>query len=253
MIKSLSIVSAAVLAFAAVPAMAQDAVGSFGVTYSDASAKALGVRADGEAWSLDGVTALPAFGEWTVTLAGAVTDVDFGAGSETVVNGAAGLSRVFGGDLRLGGFIGATDVDGDTAWTFGGQAQKYLAGATLTGSAAYTNIDDIDADVWSLGADAAVYATPNLRLNAGLSYDNIDTRIGDTDAWTYGVGGEYQFGTSPFSLGASFARTDLNDFDAEVDTFRVGLRYSFGGGLQARDRAGASAPLSSINSLLNLL
>lgn len=253
MLKSLTIASAAVLAFAAAPAMAQDAVGSFGVTYSDSSAELAGLKADGETWSLDGVTALPAFGEWTVTLAGAVSSVDFGAGDETVVNGSAGLSRVFGGDLRFGGFVGATDLDGDTAWTFGAQAQKYLAGATLTGLVAYTNIDDIDADVWTIGADAAIYATPNLRLNAGISYNDIDALGGSADAWSYGAGAEYQIGSSPFSVAGGYTRTEVSDLDLDVDTFRIGLRYSFGGGLQARDRAGAALPGSGVMGILGAL
>lgn len=56
--------------------------------------------------------------------------------------------------------------------------------------------------------------------------------------WAYGVTGEYQFGDTPYSVTAGYIRSDV--FDMDVDTFSIGLRYSFGGGLQARDRAGAN-------------
>ena len=68
------------------------------------------------------------------------------------------------------------------------------------------------------------------------------------DAWTYGVGAEYEIENSPFSVGASYTRADIESVD--VDTWSVGLRYSFGGGLQARDRAGANLGVSAITSVL---
>ena len=37
---------------------------------------------------------------------------------------------------------------------------------------------------------------------------------------------------------------------SEADTWSLGVRYSFGGGLQARDRAGAGLNVSSIASVL---
>ena len=55
-----------------------------------------------------------------------------------------------------------------------------------------------------------------------------------------GVGAEYEFAGTPFSLTGGYERTTLDDFDVDADTFQIGLRYSFGGGLQARDRAGAN-------------
>lgn len=250
MMKSLLLATTVVAAFAAAPAMAQEApIGSVGVTYTNNSIDIGIADEDAETWSVDGVVAMPAFGDWTVTLAGDIGTTEFLGDEDTAAAGSVGLSRMFGSDTRFGGFVGASDAGDETAWTVGARAQKYLAGATLTGSLAWTTLDDADIDVWTVGADAAFYVSPNLRLNAGVSFDTIDDA--DVDAWTYGVGAEYDIASTPFSVTAGYARSDIEDID--VDTFSVGLRYSFGGGLQARDRAGAGASTSGIAGLLGIL
>lgn len=247
--KALLLATAAVAAFAAAPALAQDGpVGSVGVTYSDSQFDIGGLDADSDAYALDGVVALPAFGDWTVTLAGTAAQTDDGADDETSVFGTAHLTTVVGGDVRVGGFVGAADVADETAFTAGAEIQKYLGNATLTGVVAYTSADDLDIDAWSVGADAAFYVMPNLRLNAGLAYTTIDAAGIDLDGVTYGVGAEYEIASSPFSVIAGYSHADIEDLD--VDTFSIGLRYSFGGGLQARDRAGATLPGSGVASLL---
>ena len=244
--KSLLLVTASIAAFAAAPALAQDGpVGSFGVSYSDSELELGGLSADSDAWAVDGVVAMPAFGEWTVTLAGVVADSD----DDTTASGNVHLTTLVGSDLRIGGFVGAADVADETALTAGFEAQKYLANATLTGVVAYTTADDVDLDVWSVGGDAAFYVSDALRLNAGVSWLTIDDA--DVDGFTYGVGAEYQIANTPFSATAGYSHSDIEDLD--VDTWTVGLRYSFGGGLQARDRAGAALPGSGVMGILGAL
>ena len=248
--KSLLLLSTAIATLAAAPALAQDGpAGSIGINYTDTSIDTGLGDADLEIWSLNGVTAMPAFGEWTVTLAADVTNTEFLGDDETAGSGSVGLSRMFGSDVRVGGFVAASDAGDETAWTGGVRAQKYLANATLTGVVAYTDVDG--AEIWTAGGDAAFYVTPSLRLNAGITYDSVDG--GDVDAWTYGVGAEYDIGATPFSVTAGYARSDLGDIDLEVDSFNVGVRYSFGGDQQSRDRAGAGASSVGIGSLLGIL
>lgn len=248
--KSLLLISTAIAALAAAPAMAQDGpAGSVGISYTDTSIDTGMGDADLESWSLNGVTAMPAFGEWTVTLAADVTNTEFFGDEDTSAAGSVGLSRMFGSDMRVGGFVAASDAGDDTAWTGGFRAQKYLANATLTGVVAYTDVDSVE--IWTVGADAAFYVTPSLRLNAGVTYDSVDEA--DVDAWTYGVGAEYDIGSTPFSVTAGYARSDLGDIDLEVDSFNVGVRYSFGGDQQSRDRAGAGTSSVGIGSLLGIL
>lgn len=244
--KSLLLLTSAVAALVAAPALAQEGpVGSVGVTYGDSELELGGLSADSDAWAVDGVVAMPAFGEWTVTLAGAVADSD----DDTTASGNVHLTTLVGSDMRIGGFVGAADVADETALTAGFEAQKYLANATLTGVVAYTTADDVDLDVWSVGGDAAFYVTDALRLNAGVSWMTIDDA--DVDGFTYGVGAEYQIANTPFSATAGYSHSDIEDLD--VDTWTVGLRYSFGGGLQARDRAGAALPGSGVMGILGAL
>ncbi|MBF0665338.1 MAG: hypothetical protein IR159_07320 [Brevundimonas sp.] len=248
--KSLLLVSAAVAAFAAAPALAQDGpVGSVGVTYGNTEVDFGGFSADSDTYGIDGVVAMPAFGEWTVTLAANASQFDEGSSDDTVFAGTAHLTTLVGSDLRVGGFLGAADVADETAFTGGFEVQKYLSRATLTGVVAYTTADDVDLDAWSVGGDAAFYVTDNLRLNAGLSWMTIDDA--DVDGVTYGVGAEYQIGASPFSVTAGLSHSDVEDLD--IDSWTVGLRYSFGGGLQARDRAGAALPGSGVMGILGAL
>lgn len=248
--KSLFLATAAVAAFAAAPAFAQSGpVGSVGVTYSNVEADFGGFKADADAYAIDGVVAVDAFQGWTATFAGSVAHDD--DANDTSVAGTAHLTTVVNSDLRLGGFVGAADAGSETAWTFGGEVQKYLANATLTGSLAYTTADDIDVDAWTVGADAAIYPMANLRLNAGVSYSDLDIAGFGADLWTYGVGAEYEIANTPFSVVGGFTRGDVEDLT--VDTWSLGLRYSFGGGLQARDRAGAALPGAGISSILGAL
>lgn len=246
--KKLFLATAAVAALIAAPAAAQS-VGSFGLTYANSEIDFGGIEADDDAWNVDGVVAMPAFGgDWTVTVNGDLSYTDAGSEDDYAVAGAWHLTKMVGSDLRAGGFIAAADVGDDSGWTFGAEAQKYLANATLTGVVSYTVSDDTPADFWTVGGDAAFYVRENLRLNAGLSYNIIEDS--DADAWTYGVGAEYEFTGTPFSVNAGFARTDIEDLD--VDTWSIGLRYSFGGGLQARDRAGASLGMGGAAGMLGL-
>lgn len=248
--KTLFLATAAVAALLAAPAAAQN-VGSIGLTYANTEFSFDGDDAETDAWAVDGTVAMPAFGDWTVTLDGAVTRSDtFGEDAESL-SGAVHLTKMFGSDLRAGGFIAADDAGVDLAWTAGAEVQKYMGNVTLSGSLAYTTLDGFgaDLDAWTLGGEAAYYVMPNVRLSAGLSYSDLDFMDESEDALTYGVAGEYEFASTPISIRAGYSRTDYAD--ADIDTWTIGLRYNFGGNMQARERAGASLP--GATGLLNLL
>ena len=68
--KSLFLATAAITALSAAPALAQEPVGYVGVSYSNSEAELGGFEAEAEGYALDGAVAIPAFGAWTVTLAG---------------------------------------------------------------------------------------------------------------------------------------------------------------------------------------
>jgi hypothetical protein len=175
-----------------------------------------------------------------VTVNGAVNYADSDFGDDTTAAAAAHLSKTFGSDLRVGGFVGVSDLGGDETFSVGAEVQKYLASATLTGLVSYTDLDG--ADAWTFGGDAAYYVNPSFRLNAGVSYTNVDADLGEADVWAYGAGAEYQFANSPFSVNGSYQRvsTDFANVDVDADVFMIGARYNFGGTLQSLDRAGAN-------------
>lgn len=244
--KTILLATAAAATLIAAPAFAQDAIGSVGVTYANPTVDGNGFKADADVWTVDGTVAMPVQ-DWTVTLNAAV-DYSKSAGQDDTSGViAAHGTKMWTSDVRAGAFVAANGIGtGDTVWTVGAEAQKYLANATLTGLVAWT--DSNVGNIWTVGADAAYYAMPNLRLNAGVNYNNVDITGGSVDAWTYGVGAEYEIENTPFSVGASYTRADVKSVD--VDTWSLGVRYAFGGGLQARDRAGANLGVSSITSVL---
>lgn len=195
--KTVFLASVAAATLVAAPAFAQDAVGSAGIGYTHADLE--GIKADGA--NLDGVGAFKVAPEWTVTVNGAVNYTDTDLGDDTTAAAAAHLTKTFGSDLRAGGFVSVSDIGGDEAFTVGAEVQKYLASATLTGLVSYSDLDGVDA--WTVGGDAAYYVNPSFRLNAGLSYSNVDAVQGDADVWAYGVAST----SSPTARSASTART----------------------------------------------
>ncbi len=235
--KTVFLASVAAATLIAAPAFAQNAIGSVGVAYNYADVE----NTDVNRGVIDGTVASPVFGDWTVTFnaEAAYTDVKHG-GDETTLAGAVHLSKKIN-DMRFGGFVAASEfLGGGTMTTFGVEGQKYLERATLTGVASYGTVHN--ADIWNVAADAAFYATPQLRLNAGAAYANADNLFvgGSVDAWSVGVGAEYQFADSPYSVFGGYDYAKSSDLDADANVFKIGVRYSFGGGLQARDQAGAN-------------
>lgn len=234
---TLLISAAAVALFAAAPALAQS-VGSVGVSYAESELDTPLGDVEGDAWTVDGQFAFNTANAWTVTIDGAVSHSD--DADSTAVSGTAHATRMFD-DVRAGGFAGLVDVEDETLWAVGGEAQKYMGDVTLAGQVAYGQADELDADLIGVRGEVRYFVNPNFRIDGGVGFTNVDVDgLGDDDAWSVGAGAEYQFAATPFSVFASYDRTSFDELDTDIDTLRVGFRYSFGGDLQTRDRAGAS-------------
>jgi hypothetical protein len=232
--KAIFLATAAVAAFATAPALAQDAIGSAGVAYVHSDAD--GFKTDGAA--IDGKVATTAFGDWTVTFDASLNYADNNdAFGDTTSQFGAHVSRLVNG-VRVGGFASVQNNEILDIATVGAEAQKVFDQATLTGSVSYSDVTD--AEAWNAGVDGAYYPMANLRLNATVGYGNIEAFGADMDTWTYAAGAEYQFDATPYSVFASYEMADFDGAFADVDTFKVGFRYNFGGSLQAQDRAGAN-------------
>lgn len=239
--------AAAAALFVAAPALAQS-VGSAGLGYSHAEADIGGFDVDSDIWTADASVAIPAGQNWTVTLDGGVTYDDDATSDEFGVNGTAHLTRNLG-DARVGGFVGLAEVADETAWAVGFEGAKYLANTTLVGQVAYGEVDDSSVELWSIGGQVRYFVSDNFRIDGGLNFANVDLGPVDDDMWSIGVGGEYQFAGTPWSITAGYDRAELDTADVTVDTFSIGLRYSFGGDLRARDRSGAD--LGGIDGLFS--
>lgn len=239
--KTLFLATAAVAAFAAAPALAQTApTGSLGATWSQAETDVGGSDFEADGYAIDGVVAGPVYGDWTVTFGAQMAWADGTIDDDKVFSGQLHLTKNFNG-VRAGGFVSASDsVPGATLWSVGAEAQKYFDKATLTGAVSYGSISELDADLWSVGVDGGYYVLPNLRVNANAAYSEIQVADTETNAFSYGAAAEYQINSTPMSVYASWGRTTLDDFDLDVDTVSLGLRFNFGGDLQQRERAGAN-------------
>jgi len=238
----LRLFATAAIAAAAIsaPAFAQDTVGSVGLGAAHTEIDAFGGEADGNAYAIDGNIAIKTSDVWTVTLQGNVSknDGDLGDNGAYALGGALTYA---GSDWRVGPTVSYADVDGGElrTWTAGVVAQKYLGDVTLSGVANFGNIDEVDADFWTVGGEVRYFVNDNFRIQGAANYASLDAGGSDVNGWVVGVGGEYQFANTPWSITGGYSHATIDDVDLDADTFSIGFRYSFGGDLKARDRSGA--------------
>lgn len=236
--------AALIAAAVSAPALAQQ-IGSVGaaVNYADVNTRAGGDH--GTSAVIDGSVAIPLQGAWTVTASGDVSISDNDLSDETVASGAAHLTRKIGDSARIGAFAALSRPSNDTLWAVGAEAQKYFDKVTLTGLAAYGQSNDLDADLYTVRGEARYFVSDNIRLNAGAGWSRIDTNV-NADLWDVNAGGEYKFANSGWSTFAKYTHAESKDLaKLNSDAVRVGFRYTFGGSLKDRDRAGADLATAS--------
>ena len=231
--------------FGAASAQAQ-VVGHAGVNYAYTDGEVAGFDYDADAFQLEGAAAFK-LGGLGAQVDGSFTDSD---DMDAVWSATGHLNGDLGGAL-VGGFAGLSTTDDDTLWGIGAEAQADLAPSTvLYGQVGYGQIDDADVDLWAVRGELRHYFAENIRLSGSVGYVNADLGPVDADTWTFGVEGEYQFASTPFSLFAGYQRAD-GEADSEANVFQVGARYTFGGAtLRGRDAAGAM--LGGVNKLFGL-
>ncbi len=232
--------TAALVAAAAVsaPAFAQN-VGSVGaaVNYTDIDSKLF--NGNGSSVVIDGSVAIPLKGAWTVTANGDVSISDNDLSDDTIASGSAHLTTKIGDSWRVGGFTALSRPANDTVWAVGAEAHKYLSNVTLSGVAAYGQSNDLDADLYTVRGEARYFVSDNFRLNAGAGWSRIDTNV-NADLWDVNAGGEYKFANTGWSTFAKYTHAESKDLaKLNSDAVKFGFRYTFGGSLKDRDRAGA--------------
>jgi hypothetical protein len=188
---------------------------------------------DGEAYGVDGEVIFDVGGGWAGMIEGAFSDSD---DSDSVV-GAKGHMINRGATNAWGGFIGLSDTDGSNPISVGAEYAQFFDTSTLALNLAYTTDDDNDVDLTAVNGAYRIFAGDNLRFDIGASLGRAESGGFDADVSALGVGVEYRFDASPFSIGASYTRLD-GDI-AEADVFGITARWNFGDStLKAADRAG---------------
>lgn len=227
------IIGAAALAAFAVPGIAAaQATGYVGAVYGNVDANGT----DSDAWGAEGAVAFAGSGSIVFEVNASVIDAD----SDTNY-GLTGHIYSRNDSHLFGGFVGLSDSDAsDTTWVAGLEASKFYQNWTLAGAVAYASNDDANVDGYGANVEARVFLNDNFRLQGNLGWASIDAGAVDDDAFTFGVGGEYQFAAAPISITAGYARTEFDTANFESDAITVGVRYNFGGTLRDRDRNGAS-------------
>ena len=231
--------AAAVLALTvSAPAFAQQ-VGSVGVAADYTNIDTRLGDANGTSARIDGSVAIPTAAGWTVTVNGDVNIADNDISDDTVASGALHLTKELGDSWRVGGFTALSNPNNDKVWAVGAEAHKYLDKVTLSGVAAYGQSDDLDADLYAVRGEARYFVTDDFRLDGGLGYSRIDTGS-KAELWDVNLGGEYKFASTGWSTFGKYTHTESDDLaDLKSDAVKIGMRYTFGGSLKARDAAGA--------------
>ena len=230
--------AALIAAAISAPAFAQQ-VGSIGaaVNYDDLRTDVSGGH--GTSAVIDGSVAVPLSGAWTVTANSGVSISNNNLSDQTVASGAVHLTTKIDDTWRVGAFTALSRPSNDTLWAAGGEVSKYFSNVTLTGLAAYGQSSDLNADLYSVRGEARYFVTDNIRLNAGAAWSRGDTTR-KSDLWDVNVGGEYKFAGTGWSTFGKYVHTESDDLaHLNDDAVKIGVRYTFGGSLKDRDRAGA--------------
>lgn len=224
--------AAAVLALA-VPGVAAAQTGYVGAVISNTEFDA---GDDFDAYGVEGAVAFAGSGSIVFEIDAALSD------SDDTDTGYGLVGHVYSrNDSHLfGGFVGIAGSDDTETWTAGLEAAKYYTDWTLAAAVAYGSNDDFDSDGWGVNGEARYFVSDNFRLNGNLGWANIEYGGDDDDAFSYGLGGEYQFASLPVSIAAGWSHVEFDEVDTEADTLSLAVRYNWGGTLRDRDRNGAS-------------
>jgi hypothetical protein len=101
-------------------------------------------------------------------------------------------------------------------------------------------------DFWAGRAELRHFFADNFKVQGVAGFTKADVAGADLDMWNLGAEAEYQFAGGWSVLGA-YEHGEMEDANLSADTFKIGVRYTFGGTLKDRDQSGAA--LSSVSTL----
>ncbi|HET9231050.1 MAG TPA: hypothetical protein VFO00_07160 [Vitreimonas sp.] len=164
--------------------------------------------------------------------------LDIGSGAPDLGNSYGAIHYGMRNDSHsFAGFVGLSDFFSLSGTGVGVEGQMFLGNFNLNGSLGFATYDDA-LDATHVQIDGAYFFTPNLAVTALVGVTEVDFDSGgDTDFTTYGVGGEWRFDGSPFSLTGGYRNHDFDGGDA--DSWMIGFNVDLGtGSVQERTRSG---------------
>jgi hypothetical protein len=143
-------------------------------------------------------------------------------------------------NFLVGGFVGVEEASFNIdAYHFGAEGQLYLSRLTLDGAIAFTSAEGgtFDENGSTSRVGATWFVTDTFSVGAG--YRDLDVDGLGINSTSLNL--EWQPGGGPFSFTGGYRTSEFDAAVADVDTWEVGLRWSFGtGSLFERNRSGAS-------------
>jgi len=238
--KKTALVAAVVALFCATPAIAQP------TAYVGLDYKNVDNLDDSESFELEGAIGFSGPSGWGFQVDASIANGEYDTVALDIdtynVTGHAFYTGASG--WRLGGVVGVSnaelgplefeDVSYGIEGTYDFGTQTVVSGSATFGE---TDLIGTDLDTWNVDAGVDFYAMPNLRFGANAGFGNLEAPGGDFDSTSFGLDAEWQPWAMPVSFTAGYS-TYEDDILTDSDSFRIGARWSFGGGtLQERDEA----------------
>jgi hypothetical protein len=240
------IIGAAAMLAVVVPGVAAAGTGYIDLGYARSNLDSGGPDTDVDTWAAGGVAAFDAHA-LGVQLDARVGSAEPESGSSIDFWGVGGHLFKRNDTWLVGGYAGIGNVDAGSGsdtdeWTVAAEAQYYMAQTTLTGALSYSEADDANLDTTAIDLGVRHFVNDNFAIDANIAFASLEMSGSDTDATSFGVGGEYQLASVPVSIFGGYQHTEVDDANLDVDSFGIGIRYNWGGTLFDRDRHGASLP-----------
>ncbi|MBI3437093.1 MAG: porin [Proteobacteria bacterium] len=176
---------------------------------------------------------------WQLQMDGATDRLD-GGGCCLNQNYVGAHYGVRNDQYSFAGFVGLQSLFFFSGMDVGIEGQMHFGQASVGGSLSYIDFGDANVNATNVNMDGEYYFTPNFSVNAGAAYTNLDVSgPGNTDFWTWNLGGEYRFDNSPVSVSLGYRQSEFDG--GNVNAWTIGLTLDLGtGSLQDRRVKGPS-------------
>jgi hypothetical protein len=253
------LIGAAALLAVALPGVASAlTAASVGASYGNYDPS--GSSDDVDMYGIDGAFSHDFDNGWTLAFGGAHDRIDFDGADIGASHGA--ISVGMGNENHaIYGFVNMADLFASSGAGVGVGGQLHFDRATLNGSVAYLDIGEALLDSGSLTnvhVDGTWFITDNFGVTAEVAWTEGEFDGGDDTDWTtLGLGVNYRFDASPWSVYANYQNREFDEGD--IDSFRIGFAYAIGTG-SAREEArsglgwnGADSVYQEVRALSSVL